>query len=76
MDTHTNIVLLTNGYHGHGATGTRLESGRCSCCGSSGFSYRNGTEWSAEGIRGYRCMSCGTIKPEVDGPKSHPVAAI
>lgn len=48
----------------HGATGTRRPDGRCSSCGASGFAYSNGQECSADGVRGYRCMTCGTIKPE------------
>ena len=47
-----------------GKTGARLESGRCSECGASGFTYSNGLEVSADGVRGYRCLECGTIKPE------------
>lgn len=48
----------------HGATGKRLRNGRCSCCGGSGFVYSNGTEFSRQGVRGYRCLGCNTIKPE------------
>lgn len=46
-----------------GKLGTRLESGRCSECGYSGFHYPG---FSREGVRGYRCMNpeCGAIKPE------------
>lgn len=47
-----------------GKTGTRLESKRCSECGGSGFTYSNGFETSVDGVRGYRCMQCETIKPE------------
>jgi len=47
-----------------GKTGTRRADKRCSECGASGFVYSNGAEISVEGVRGYRCMSCGTIKPE------------
>jgi hypothetical protein len=48
----------------HGPTGTRRPDGKCSGCGASGFTYSNGNEISAAGVRGYRCMTCGTIKPE------------
>lgn len=44
--------------------GARTESGRCSKCGASGFEYSNGNEISVCGVRGYRCMTCHTIKPE------------
>ena len=49
---------------GHGKTGTRRADKRCSDCGASGFTYNNGHEFSIDGVRGYRCMTCGTIKPE------------
>lgn len=45
-----------------GKTGIRTSTGRCSECGASGFSYAG---YSKDGVRGYRCMTCGTIKPEV-----------
>ena len=48
----------------HGKTGHRTESGRCSQCQCSGFVQSNGNEVSADGVRGYRCMQCDTIKPE------------
>lgn len=38
--------------------------GRCGACRSSGFEYANGHEFSASGVRGYRCKSCGAIKRE------------
>ena len=57
-------VRLANGYYGHGKTGARRPDGRCSECVASGFCYSNGFEWSRDGVRGYRCMTCGTIKPE------------
>ena len=47
-----------------GKTGELRPDKRCSECGGSGFSYRNGSEYSEDGVRGYRCMQCGTIKPE------------
>jgi hypothetical protein len=47
-----------------GETGDVREDKRCSGCGGAAFTYRNGHEFSREGVRGYRCMSCGTIKPE------------
>lgn len=50
----------------HGKLGTRRTDGRCSECGASGFAYNNGHEVSICGVRGYRCMTCGTIKPEND----------
>ena len=48
-----------------GKTGVRQEDKRCSECGASGFVYSNGYETSADGVRGYRCLSCDTIKPEI-----------
>ena len=36
----------------------------CGHCGSGSFSYRNGFEFSTDGVRGYRCNDCGNIKPE------------
>jgi hypothetical protein len=60
-------VKLINGYEGFGPTGTRIENGHCSFCDFASFEYRNGTEWSADGVRGYRCNGCGTIKPEKEG---------
>ncbi len=48
----------------HGKTGTRLSSGRCSHCNGSNFKYSNGREFSVDGVRGYRCVLCGTVKPE------------
>jgi hypothetical protein len=59
-----NWVTLANGYTGWGHTGERCGDGCCSECGSAGFEYNNGHEWSIDGIRGYRCMSCGVLKPE------------
>ena len=58
------MVRLANGYLGHGLTGERRTDGRCSNCGGSGFTYNNGHEWSRDGVRGYRCDTCATIKPE------------
>jgi len=48
----------------YGKTGIRRDDGRCSNCGASNFSYNNGHEISEDGVRGYRCVTCGTIKPE------------
>lgn len=48
-----------------GETGSRREDRRCSKCGGSGFEYSNGFEISRDGVRGYRCLECGTIKPEL-----------
>lgn len=48
----------------HGKTGTRTATGRCSECGWSNFLYNNGTEYSQDGVRGYRCVNCNTVKPE------------
>ena len=50
--------------HWHGKTGVRLPDGHCSSCGAAGFSYRG--DYSSDGVRGYRCMTCGTIKPELE----------
>jgi len=52
---------------GWGKTGKRLDSGRCSECGYSNFTYSNGHEISEDGVRGYRCVGCGAIKPESRG---------
>lgn len=49
---------------GWGKTGKRIESKRCSECDGNVFVYRNGIEFSEDGVRGYRCIVCGTIKPE------------
>jgi len=38
--------------------------GKCGRCGCGGFVYSNGFETSKDGIRGYRCLGCGSIKPE------------
>jgi len=38
--------------------------GRCGCCEGSNFAYSNGSEFAADGTRGYRCVSCDSIKPE------------
>jgi len=48
-----------------GATGKRMTDGSCSVCGCRGFSYQNGRHVSSDGVRGYRCLECGTIKPEL-----------
>lgn len=37
---------------------------RCGRCGASGFDYANGRHTSSNGTRGYRCNTCGAIKPE------------
>lgn len=47
-----------------GKTSVRTEDGRCAECGWSNFEYSNGYEFSRDGVRGYRCMNCGAIKPE------------
>jgi hypothetical protein len=48
-----------------GKTGTRARAPHCSeCDGKGGFWYGNGSEFSEDGVRGYRCLSCGAIKPE------------
>ena len=47
-----------------GKTGVRLDNGHCSECDCAGFSYNNGNEFSVDGVRGYRCLECGAIKPE------------
>lgn len=47
-----------------GDTGTRTADGGCSACGCKGFAYGNGLHVSRDGVRGYRCLECGTIKPE------------
>lgn len=49
--------------HGHGPLVPAVD-GRCGACGGSGFVYSNGHEVSACGVRGYRCMQCGAVKPE------------
>ncbi|MCK9377699.1 MAG: hypothetical protein M0P73_16325 [Syntrophobacterales bacterium] len=36
----------------------------CGHCDGAGFSYQNGAHTSLQGVRGYRCMCCGAIKPE------------
>lgn len=49
------------------ASGRAVKAGpncRCGECGGSNFAYSNGQEWSADGIRGYRCAGCGNVKPE------------
>lgn len=45
----------------HGKLGERQPDGRCSHCGASNFTY---PAFSDEGVRGYGCAQCGTIKPE------------
>jgi hypothetical protein len=57
-------IKLANGHYGYGATGVRTEGGQCSHCNAANFVYTNGHEWSADGVRGYRCTLCKTIKPE------------
>lgn len=47
----------------YGKTGSRSDSGRCTECNGSHFRYDNGMHWSEDGIRGYRCENCKTIKP-------------
>jgi hypothetical protein len=47
-----------------GETGSLREDKRCSYCGGAGFTYRNGNEFSRDGVRGFRCMRCRTVKPE------------
>lgn len=60
------ICPLSKNPYWWGKTGVRQKNGRCSECGFSGFDYSNGSHYSEDGIRGYRCMNpeCGTIKPE------------
>lgn len=36
-------------------------AGRCGQCGAAGFTYG---EYAANGTRGYRCMTCESIKSE------------
>ncbi len=57
-------IRLKNGYCGHGRLVQPDIDGRCGNCGASGFAYSNGHEWSACGIRGFRCNSCGDVKAE------------
>lgn len=56
---------LPNGERSWGKTGLNLETGLCSGCGSAAFWDNSGHEWSRDGVRGYRCMECGTVKPQV-----------
>ena len=65
-DAGTTAVILVNGHRGWGKTGKQLETKHCSECDGASFSYSNGHEWSIDGVRGYRCNHCGTIKPEAD----------
>ena len=37
---------------------------KCGRCGFANFRYSNGHEYSSDGIRGYRCLGCGAIKPD------------
>jgi len=57
-------VRLPNGYIGYGPVVQPDDQRRCGRCGCSGFSYRNGHQWSVCGTRGYRCLQCDAIKPE------------
>lgn len=50
---------------GYGKTGTRTHTGHCSECGYANFDYNNGSEYSENDVRGYRCVKCKTIKPEL-----------
>jgi len=54
----------THGVRLVSATGRRTPDGTCSDCGGAGFSYDNGAHVSVDGVRGYRCMTCGSIKGE------------
>lgn len=49
---------------GHGEVVAPDLEGRCGKCGHANFIYNNGHEFSASGVRGYRCVNCGSIKPE------------
>ena len=49
--------------YGHGTLVPAVD-GRCGVCGGSGFVYSNGFEFSKCGMRGYRCLQCGSVKPE------------
>jgi len=52
-------------HHSHRGRAVQPDvDGRCGTCGASGFTYNNGHEHASDGRRGYRCMSCGDIKPE------------
>ena len=58
----TEYAAIVRGYFGRVVQPD--PAGRCGHCGASGFSYRNGAEHSADGVRGYRCNTCGNIKAE------------
>jgi hypothetical protein len=49
-----------------GELGTVRADGKCSNCGASGFTY---PAFSNDNVRGYGCMTCGTVKPEYVAPK-------
>jgi hypothetical protein len=50
---------------GWGKTGTRKANGHCSNCGGACFAYSPGMEVSDDGVRGYRCLQCYTVNPEL-----------
>src|ERR1019366_5593541 len=53
-----------------GKTGRRRADGRCSDCGASNFRYHQSGERSEDGVRGYPCVLCGTVKPEREADHS------
>jgi len=56
---------------GRGKAAAPDPEGRCGECGFAHFAYNNGHEFSADGVRGYRCVNCGSIKPEDWRSKPH-----
>lgn len=61
MDSATKAYVAK---HGHGLVVQPDSMGRCGCCGYANFNYSNGFEFSASGVRGYRCVNCDNIKDE------------
>ena len=52
------------GAHHWGDTVAPKANGCCGRCGWGNFRYINGLEFSRDGVRGYRCLGCGAVKPE------------